>query len=173
MRSSVIVVFALVVLAGPMLEASEDRVVARKKRIDLLEAGQSALGPMDPQLLEAIENVRYPFEFKPEEEPVAVVEPTQPAPELPRELTDQEVLEQVAERIQPTGMLFVSGKGVLILSGARQLPDGSAIRVNLDGKSVMIRVNKITSDSYELQLNEATLLRRFDENINRGVTRDR
>jgi len=178
MKSSFIVVLLLTLFIAPMVEAKGDRVVARKKRITLLEDARAALDVADPATVAAIKDARYPFEFKPVPKPVvAPSKPDAPTPvePEPEPLTDAEILEEIATRIKPTGVMFrQEGQGVLILPGAKQLPDGSAIRVNLEkgGGSVMIKVINVTSDSYDLQLNNETLTRRFDETAGRGVTID-
>ncbi|GHB94266.1 hypothetical protein [Cerasicoccus arenae] len=158
-------------LTSIVAEAAADRVVARTKRINMLKNAQEQIDISDPALLEELPQVRYPFEFAPEAEKVVVVQTETAAPPPPKEITKDEVLERIAPSLNPSGIIFKEGKGVLILPKGL-LPDGSAIKVNYGGKPYLIKVTDVTSDSYTLRLDETSLVRQFDAGSGRGVTRD-
>lgn len=163
----------LLLLLAPICVQAADRVVARTKRINMLKETRQYTNLADPELKSEISEVRYPFEFKPEEvkAPVKVVD-NKPVEVAPVEITNEEILDKIAPNIKPTGVLFKAGKGVLILPKG-QLADGSAIRVNYAGKPYLIRVTDVTTDSFTLRLDDASLVRQIDAGSGRGVTRDK
>lgn len=165
-------IFLLLLLAPICVQAS-DRVVARTKRMNMLKETRQYMNLADPELKAEISEVRYPFEFKPEEvaAPVKVVD-NKPVEVAPVEISNQEILDKIAPNIKPTGVLFKGGKGVLILPKG-QLADGSAIRVNYADKPYIIRVTDVTTDSFTLRLDDASLVRQIDAGSGRGVTRDK
>ncbi|WP_309396258.1 hypothetical protein [Cerasicoccus maritimus] len=145
-------------------------VVPRTKRINMLKEAQACLLKADPELKTDIADVRYPFEF--EAKPVVVETKGEPVKEVVQEeITNEEILEKISPKIMPTGVLFKGGKGVLILPRG-QLADGSAIRVNYGGKPYLIKVTDVTTGSFTLQLDDASLVRQIDAGAGRGVKRD-
>lgn len=155
------------------LEAA-DKVVAHTKRSNLLKNAEQYVDFTDAELKAEIPDARYPFEFAPEvveDKPKPKVGPVAPPPPAP--LTDQEVLDRIADTppLKPTGMLIKGGKGVLILPQGI-LPEGSSIKVNFGDQPYIIRVTTVTADSYTLQLNEASVTRKIDSSAGQGVRRD-
>lgn len=162
----------LLLLLVPVCVQAADRVVARTKRMNMLKEAGQYLDMSDTELKAEIPEARYPFEFKPDEvKPVTVTEEDEPVV-VPEVISNQEILDKIAPNIKPTGVLFRNGKGVLILSKG-QLADGSSIRVTYAGKPYLIRVTNITTDSFTLQLDDASLVKMIDAGSGRGVTRDK
>ncbi|MGE9296216.1 MAG: hypothetical protein ACQKBV_08035 [Puniceicoccales bacterium] len=173
MKVTVIFLLVTAIIFPVVAQAKGDRVTPRTKRVNLLKNATAALDVKNEAILAEIADVRYPFEFAPEPDKPVVVKKDEPAaPVIQKELTDAEMLAKIAPSIKPSGVFFKGGKGVLVVPGA-QLPDGSSIRATFGDKAVMVRIRDVTAESYKLQLNDAVLLRKFDDTAGRGVTIDR
>ncbi|MEO0796453.1 MAG: hypothetical protein AAFX93_14885 [Verrucomicrobiota bacterium] len=152
--------------------AAADRVISITKRTKQIKAAEKYYDVSDPEVLTAIDDVRYPFEFapEPEPEPVAVVD-NKPVVVKEVAYTDAEVLEAVSPTIRPTGVMFREGAGILILPQG-QLRDGDTVKINFRGSPYLIQVLDVNSKNYTLKLNDSTVIRQFDEGAGKGITRD-
>ncbi|WP_309385537.1 hypothetical protein [Cerasicoccus frondis] len=163
----------LLLLLAPVLAQAANVVTPRTKRINLLKDCRQCLQVADPEAKKEIPSVRYLFEFEPAPEaPKPVIVNDKPAPVVEVvEVSNQEILDKISPKIMPTGVMFQRGKGVLILDKG-QLADGSSIRVNYGGKPYIIKVTDVTTDSFTLRLDDASLVRKIDAGSGRGVKRD-
>lgn len=176
MKIHSICLMALTMTCALALHA-QDRVVPHSKRLSLLNSAEDLVDVTNPELFEKLEEARYPFEFEPEKvvvvdnKPVVVKDNTPPP--QPKVVTPEEVLNEFASRLRPTGMLLKGDKGILILSAGSQLVEGNTYRVNYQDKPFDIVVTKVTSDSYTLTIGDVSITQRFGDAVGTGITPDR
>lgn len=156
-------------LLAPVLQAQSGAVIPTKKRKAILEQGRTFIYQQDPELKATFAELRYPFAFK-VEKVEEVVETVVEAPKEP-ELTDKDVLAEVAPKINATGTMMRGGTSYLIFSNG-QLPEGGSIKLNFRGKPYIVRVANITSAGYELRLNDEVYKKTFGHESSGTIERD-
>lgn len=140
---------AVVLVLG--IHSTEARIVIPlEKQETILQSARSLLGANSDSLdLEAIA-LKDPFNMLIEAEP-EVVEVAEVV-EVPRELTDGEILALASKQLKPSGFIDQGGKQFLILNG-KKVQDGVSFNFPYLKKRYAIEINRIQTNSFTLNLN--------------------
>lgn len=106
----------------------------------------SAFGEPDPEELAAIAAAKAA-------EAASVVK-TKP-------MTDVDLLQQLAEKINPSGIVTMAGEPLLIF-GQKRLRVGDSLTVSHDGKDYKVELAGIQRSTFSLRFNRAELTRRIN-----------
>ncbi len=165
-----ILVLTACTLLASLAQAQSGAVIPIKKRKAILEEGRTYMYQEDPELKAAFVDLLYPFSFKEEEIPEEIIEKEPDKPVEP-ELTDKDVLTEVAPKINATGTMVRGGTSYLIFPNG-QLPEGGSIKLNFRGKPYIIRVININSSGYDLKLNDDVVHKTFGQGTSGTIERD-
>lgn len=141
---------ATVVLVLGIHSAEARIVIPLDKQETILQSARSLLGASSDSLdLEALA-LKDPFNMLVEAEP-AVVEVAEVV-EVPRELTDGEILALASKQLKPSGFIDQGGKQFLILNG-KKVQDGVSFNFPYLKERYAIEINRIQTNSFTLNLN--------------------
>mgnify|MGYP001096079553 CR=1 FL=1 len=140
------------------------------QREALIESVKPMLDEADQGAQPNFAQIPYPFTFEEPQAPVAIVENTKPEPEPepepekePEPPSDQEVLDEIAGKLDPRGSIELGGVNHLILSGNRRLKEGDVIVVRVIGGERRIVLSQVTSGFFILRLNDSEKKRDFSD----------
>lgn len=89
-----------------------------------------------------------------------------PEPPKPERLADSEALELITKRFQPVGSLVLGSRGMLQFSNGSRMKLGDTFNAQIRGENYEVEIVDITTDSYTLRVGEATVTRKFLDNLN-------
>lgn len=169
---AVIILASIMLIPASLVAQSGGAVIPIERREKSLAEGKLFISQKDPDLKATFSELRYPFAFKEKEvipeavEEVEVVEePKEP------ELTDRQVLDEIAPKINASGTLVRGSKAYLIFPNG-QLPDGGTIRLNFRDKTYIIQVTDVTTSGYSLRLNDEVAKKTFGTEMKGTIERN-
>ncbi|HCR37215.1 MAG TPA: hypothetical protein DIU37_03600 [Opitutae bacterium] len=119
------------------------------ERKAILESGEAILNANNEVLAKQIEQAVPPFAYQISQRQLKKRVPKQ------RDLTDKEILEEVADALQPTGVMTKGNKKYLLFD-ENELEEGDVLKINIQGRIYRVKVAKIDNSAYTLQLNTTT-----------------
>lgn len=160
-----------VLIAGALLASSVFAVtadiagpVARKNAVTTAQklAAETPMGALPAQLVNPFNPAAF-GEPDPEEQAAiaaakaaeaAAVAKTRPA-------TDVDLLQQLAEKVNPSGIVSMNGEPLLIF-GQKKLRVGDSLTVSYEGKDYKVELTGIQRSTFSLRFNHAELTRRIN-----------
>lgn len=164
--------FVMVVLVNTAFAQAKDRVVPNKERTTILDATDKYL--MEPWVVDAktVAEKTNPFGeivAAPTSTEAQQVSTTEKAPPpAPVRYTDEDALQIIARSLTPSGSLIMGERKFLNLEGGRRLSLGDPIRINVRGEEYTAKIADITSGTYTLSMNDASLTVNFSKAVSSG-----
>jgi len=149
-------------------------VVSSKKRGEVIKLGEAYIDRSLPDWEATLNALEYPFSFvlpqDPVEEAQPVIEEAAPVAPPKPELTPRQILDEVATKINATGIVQRGEVTYLIVSGGL-ISEKSTIRINYEGKPYVIQVEDASNDGYTLRLQNETVRKSFGQKSSGSIER--
>jgi len=143
----------------------DDEVLPPQSRTKMLSLAKTFMERANPSLLDHLNAADNPFYAKapPPPTPVAVNTttsgPTPAEPAAPVQVTDEDKLKAIGEKLQPTGLLESGATRLVTLSGGGTLAVGQSFTATVPPENAVLNISLIDANDNEcvLKLNSTTL----------------
>ncbi len=144
--------FAALLLAGSAYAqtAVASDITTPQKRIAFVELANKLVKSPSAEELQVPEGLMNPF--NPVAEPKVEVRSGRPS-------SDIELLELLADQLQPTGVMGRDGTMVLLLKGQKGVKLNSMLTLSFDGTAYEVEVSSIDRINFSLRYNQAEITR--------------
>ena len=160
LRSSGVLLLAAGHLAGTAYcEGAGTAIMSAHKRLEVIKTAEVVLSQRQPTWKVKVAELPDPF-FRKNVAEIAKEESKEAAGTIGSGRTDEEILDNVAPKIRPTGTMLIGDEQYLLLAGKR-FRVGDQISVTFEGMVYRLSFSSIERNSYTLRLNDYELERDF------------